>query len=167
MMMTDKFTLDIRTEPKGETYRRVIDLALHFCDHALLVIRDSININQHGTQLLRTLEPFLLRKLSGTTQWPGTVLHYNDLFPDNTATASYFRLCTESARILKDSVEGLYSWRQPECPEDLCLLRPDGSPWLVSITHEEDSYFELTAREKDRLLADVPELDWVSRPPVQ
>lgn len=163
--MTDKFTLDIRTEPKGETYRRILDLALHSCNQALLVLRDSGNINQHGTQLLKALEPFLFQKLPGTTQWPGTVLHYSDLFPDNTATVYYFRFCPESARILKDSVEGLYSWRQPECPEDLCLLRQDGSPWLVSISHEEDSYFELTAQEKDQLLSHVPDLDGVSRLP--
>lgn len=163
--MTDKFILDIRTEPKDETYRRILDLALHSCDQALLVLRDSVNINQQGTQLLKTLEPHLLQKLSRTTQWPGTVLHFSELFPDNTATVYYFRFCPESARILKDSVESLYSWRQPEYPEDLCLLRPDGSPWLVSITHEEDSYFELTAQEKDQLLFNVPDLDWIARFP--
>ena len=163
MMKANKFIFDIRIEPRGETYRRVIDLALHFCDQALLVIRTNISLSPYGAQTLKFLEPFLLRKMAKATQWPGTVLHYNDLFPDNTATVYYYRLCSESARILKDAVEGLYSWKQPECPEDLCLLRSDGSPWLVTITHEEDSYLELTPKEKDRLLADVPELDWVER----
>ncbi|MGH7146726.1 MAG: hypothetical protein ACREIJ_02340 [Nitrospiraceae bacterium] len=163
--MADKLRLDIRTGPKGETYHRIVDSAVHFCDQALLIIHDGISLNPPGTQALKLLEPFLLRKLFRTTQWPGTLLHYSDLFPNNTATVFCFRLCTESAQILKDSVEGLYSWRQPEYPEDLCLLHPDGSPWMVSITHEEDSYFELIAQERDRLLKDVPDLDWVSHPP--
>lgn len=163
--MADQLTLNIRTEPKKEAYRRIIDLALTFCDQALLVTRDTINLTQHGSKLLAQLEPFILRKISKSTQWPGTILHCNDLFPDNTATVYYFRLCTESARVLKDSVEGLFSWRQPEYPEDLCLIRSDGSPWLVSITHEEECYFQLTVQEKDKLLVDVPALDWVSCPP--
>ena len=39
---------------------------------------------------------------------------------------------------------GLFAWRQPQRPENLCLLRPDGSPWIVSIAAERIGYVEFT-----------------------
>jgi hypothetical protein len=53
----------------------------------------------------------------------------------------------------------LYEWRQPNYPEDLCLLRQDRSPWLVSIAHENDSYLCLSSgKEKEDIIINVPEL---------
>lgn len=155
--MANRLIYDIPKEPKGEVYRKLINLAMHFCDIALLVVRNTSYLNSSGAQVLEALEPFLLLKAK-ETQWPGTVLLCDELFPDNTATVYRSRLCRESAEILKEAVDGLYSWQQPERPEDLCLLRPDGSPWLVTIAHEADSYFELTLEEKDLVLGDLPEL---------
>jgi hypothetical protein len=105
--MEDKIILDIAIAPIGETYRRLLHLSLDFCDQALLVVRDSINLNQHGKDILKSLESFMLQKVSKATQWPGTVLHRSDLFPENTATLFYFRFNSESATVLKNSVEGL------------------------------------------------------------
>lgn len=147
----------ITTEPRGQTYRRLIDLSMHFCDSALLVVRDNIGLDSSGIKILETLGRFVKQKIK-SSRWPGTILLCNELFPDNVATLYYFQLCIESAEILKSSVECLYSWRQPEYPEDLCLLRPDGGPWLVSIAHEGDSYLQLAPEEKEDILVRIPEL---------
>ena len=64
----------------------------------------------------------------------------------------------ETAKILGEAVEGLFDWIEPELPEDLCILRPDGSPWLVTISHEQDAYFQLSDKEKGELTELVPDL---------
>jgi len=71
------------------------------------------------------------------------------------ATIYRFRLCNESAQLLK-AVDSLYAWQHPEFPEDLCLLRPDGTPWLVTIAHEKDAFLELTAVERLKILSELP-----------
>jgi hypothetical protein len=43
---------------------------------------------------------------------------------------------------------GLFAWRQPGLPENLCLLRMDGSPWIVSIAADRIGYVEFTPFEK-------------------
>ena len=161
--MSDVVTLSLRAGAAGQTYRAIIDLALSYCDQALLVTRTSIELNSSALAILEQLQPHLVRKVTNATEWPGTTLHRSDLFLDNTASVYYFRLCSQSADILKNSVQELYSWRQPEYPEDLCFIRADNSPWLVSIAHEEDAYFTLTAEEQEALARAVPDLDFVCR----
>lgn len=148
----NKFVYNLRREPNGAVYRRIIETSTKFCDTALLVVRDTLNLDSSGIEVLESLKPFVQQE-GRETKWPGT-----ELLQGESATVYRITLCRDSIEILKKAVSGLYSWQQPELPEDLCLLRPDGSPWLASTTHEGDSYFELTASEKDLLLADLPEL---------
>jgi hypothetical protein len=51
-----------------------------------------------------------------------------------------YRYAPEVARVLAESVDGLYDWVAP-LPEDLCLLS-DGQPWLTSIAHERDGFVD-------------------------
>jgi len=60
--------------------------------------------------------------------------------------------------VLTKSASGLYDWVQPSLPEDLCLLRPDETPWLVTISHERDAYLVLDAKEHVELVREIPEL---------
>lgn len=147
----------INKQPKDSVYRKLIDTAICFCNSGLLVVRETINLDESGTKVIQGLERFITEK-TRSSKWPGTILLCNEAFPNNVATIYSFRFCLDSAEILKNSVKGLYSWRQPEYPEDLCLLRPDGSPWLVSITHENDSYLRLATEEEITILNSIPEL---------
>ena len=52
------------------------------------------------------------------------------------------------------------AWRQPDLPEDLCLLRADGSPWLATIAHEADGFLLLSEAEREDLNTRVPALDF-------
>ncbi|HZB97954.1 MAG TPA: hypothetical protein VE219_05090 [Candidatus Sulfotelmatobacter sp.] len=63
-------------------------------------------------------------------------------------TITKFRLQEESVAILSQRAEGLYAWRGPRFPENLSLLRRDGTPWLISISAYRISYMELTPFEK-------------------
>jgi hypothetical protein len=50
----------------------------------------------------------------------------------------------------------LFGWRQPELPEDLALLREDGTAVLASICHEHDAYLQLTDEEYERVVEAIP-----------
>jgi len=62
------------------------------------------------------------------------------------------------AHALGSAAHNLFQWQQPALPEDLCLLRADGSPWLTTISHERDAYLSLTDPELDQLSRRCPDL---------
>ncbi len=143
---------NISNEPIGEAYRNLMDFSLGYCESFQLVIRDANLLCQTAKYALIQLEPFLLDRSVGTTKWHGTELLYG-----TDATVNRYNLTPDSVRFLKNATDRLYGWIQPVLPEDLCLIRPNGDPWLVSISHEKDSYLLLTAIEKDCLCEVIPE----------
>lgn len=60
--------------------------------------------------------------------------------------------------------KGLYDWTAPELPDDLALLRSDGSAWLASIGHERDAWLELTQTEWKELQQSEPSVAALLRP---
>ena len=145
--------LNFIKEPRGRLYRGLLDFALGYCETALLVVRKTISLEAGGQAALSRLEPFLKRKAE-SLEWPGTSV--SDLKWG--AWVFEYSFTFESAEILKQAASGLYRWLQPKLPEDLCLLRADGQPWLVSITHERDGYLDLTPDEKVHLFEMFPRL---------
>ncbi len=55
---------------------------------------------------------------------------------DHTAEVIRFQLNDETVDILVDAADSFFDWEQPELPEDLAVLREEGTTWLGSITHE-------------------------------
>lgn len=147
-----RFQVNLLREIKGDLYRHLLDYAVAECSVALLVVRPTISIELSGRKLLNNLDKFLVSK-SECSQWPGTVLLYGA-----TAQVFQYKFNLESALLFKQAVSGLYEWVQPTLPEDLCLLRNTNEPWLVSISHEQDSYFYISKNEEDSLVAALPEL---------
>lgn len=138
-------------EPKDDVYQKLIDYALPYCENIVLVIRPSLPMSPAVSDVLNRLAPFLVEAIE-TSEWPGTKLL------DETARVYRYKFTFESAPILKQAAPSLYGWTQPQLPEDLCLMRADGSPWLVSIAHEMDGYLELSVEEKNNLLVALPEI---------
>lgn len=136
-------------------YRTLLNYAVGRYNTALLVTRQTLALERAAEHVLQRLAPFLNQEHQGS-QWPGT-----QLLSGETATLHYYNLSEPCAKILQEAVDRLYGWQQPERPEDLCLLRADGSPWLVSIAHEHDGYLELTPEERDELLRAIPLLDLI------
>jgi len=151
--MTEGF-YSITDEPKGEVYKDLIKGSLKYCDRFQLVIRSTINMEDTCRRALERLQPFLTKKTQ-QSEWPGTQLL------SGTADVYYFHLTPESAVILTETAEGLYSWQQPELPEDLCLITPKGNPWLITISHEKDGYLKLSEVDKKSLTTLVPGLTLV------
>jgi hypothetical protein len=142
----------LKTDLKSPLYQAVVDLGTQRRCSVLMVVRDSIPLSQGASAVLRELEPFLIEKKEAS-QWPGTIL--------TTSVALVFRylLCTLSASVLKNATDHLYGWAQPDLPEDLCLVGEAGAPFLTTISHEEESYFHLSAKEREDLVRAIPEID--------
>ncbi len=137
--------------PWGDTYRNLVKCAIEHCVAFLLVVPRNTLADECVKDVLSRLAQFLLKE-SEETEWPGT----KGAKP--AATVYRYKFNPASATILNESAEGLFSWNLPELPEDLCFLRDDGSPWLVTISHENDVYLELSETEKTDLLAKDPDL---------
>jgi hypothetical protein len=135
-----KRTLNIGTEPIGTEYRDLLEALSPVVDRALVVVRRSVPLGEKGDAKLASMLPWLIGEHE-RTQWPGTLLI------GGTADVREYRADIACLRLLGELVPGLYSWQQPDAPEDLCLLRRDTSPILVSTAHERDSYLELSPAE--------------------
>jgi hypothetical protein len=137
-------------EPRDQAYGELLRAGLRVCERASLVIREPSWLDQRRERVVRELSPYMVA--SGQwSEWPGTKLL------DGTALVNEYALEDESAAILTTAVEGLYDWVAP-LPEDLCLLTAGGTPWLVSIAHEQDGYIESTSAELRDLLNRHPVL---------
>ena len=117
---------DVIDEPVGPEYDALLDSALTQCSTVVLSVRPD-TLEPAANEVLDKLEPH--RRASG-------------------GAVARFALDRDTVTILKQAARGLYAWRSPSLPENLCLLRGDGSPWLVSIASERLGYLELTPFEK-------------------
>lgn len=138
-------------QPLGDTYRLLIEALAAGAVEATLVVRDELGLGPEAERLLRDLADQGGRR-ERSSSWAGTTLI------DSDAALMRVRLSRGVTEILASAVSGLYEWSQPERPEDLCLLRADGSTALGTISHESDAFMELDADEYASLLSSVPGL---------
>lgn len=146
-----KKTYNLIKEPKDKVYKDLLHFSLKYCDTFQLVVQHHMQNNVGVQGVISIFKPFL-RSVTEESEWPGTVLH------KGTATVYLFRVNEKSISLLGDLVDGLYDWVQPNFPEDLCIRRKDNTPWLSSITYENDAYLDLTIEEKNELHASIPGL---------
>lgn len=133
-------TYDLVDEPIGEEYRALLLCARSQCDTAVLSVDLTRDLDRDAEEVLNRLAGELRSDaLSGSVRW----LRY--------------QLNRSSLDVLGEA-PGLYAWRQPGRPENLSLLRADGSPWIVSIAAEAIGYVELTPFEKLLLGRSAPGL---------
>lgn len=146
-----KHTYDLVKEPKDYTYKKLILYALKYCSTFQFIKLHRTHENESVLNIIKKFHPYLI-SITEASEWPGTKLY------STTATVFQYKFNPESSILLVNSVKSLYSWNQPDFPEDLCLMRSDGSPWLATIAHEKDGYFELTSKQKGELQRAIPDL---------
>lgn len=146
----NKYTYNLLFEPSNQDYYDLLDYASAECRYALVVIRDTIQINVEGMEVLKRLSTYLYREKQ-TDEWPGTKLI------NRQARILEYHYVPEVVEILKTAVTRLYKWLQPDLPEDLCLLRVDETPWLVTISHENDGFFVLSEQEQNHFFNTLPQ----------
>src|SRR5437764_14886134 len=117
--MTNRSVYNLIDKVDGEDYVRLLHYALSCCESFSLVIRHTMDVSASAQTVLNRLEPFLIRR-EESGEWPGTRLL------DGTAQVNTFKLSPPTASVLAEVADGLFSWCQPELPEDLCLIRKDG-----------------------------------------
>ena len=133
-------TYDLMDEPSGHSYSALLECALRQCDTAVVSVDDTVGLNDSGQRMLSELHSALISE----TQIGSTRLLRLRFDRDLT---SLFELPGR-----------LFAWRQPDNPENLSLLRQDGSPWLISIASERLGYVELAPFERLLLGRSAPAL---------
>jgi hypothetical protein len=150
MMPAQRQSVTLAHEPRGDLYRALLVEALRLCNRFSLVQRGECIIDESAKAILAELSPHL-REERSVSEWPGTRLL------NGMAILREYELNEATAAILGRTA-GLYDWCQPSRPEDLTFLRTSRDPWLVTIAHERDAYFEVTPPEWEDLLRRVPAL---------
>lgn len=134
-------TYELLDEPSGAAYRSLIEAALAECSTGVLTVGGG-SMAQVGRELVESLWPHLA---AAPVTGPGGQL-------------VRFRLVSESAALLTAAADRLFAWRRPQLPDNLCLFRSDGSPWMVTIAAEGLGYIEMTALERVRLAHTAPQV---------
>jgi hypothetical protein len=135
----------------SKLYEDILDYAIGKSATFLLVVRDSLGLSSRATELLERLRSSLVKDRRGS-RWPGTELI------KGTARIVEYTYTRESKDILKQVAKDLYDWKQPDLPEDLCLLKPSGDVWMATISHERDAFFEMETEELTAMLSHIPGL---------
>jgi len=119
---------ELLEEPKGKTYKELLDVAFSICDECILVDRDQHELTEDVESFLQKIKPYI-KEIKKQDEWPGTTLvgHYADVY--------YFDCTQELKEVLLSKSEHLYEWLDPKLFEDLCFFK-DSNPWLVTIAHE-------------------------------
>lgn len=143
-------TFNIIVEPKGTTYFSLLEYAKNHCTLFSLVRRIQFPPKGSGLKIEERLLPFLVSS-NVAGEWPGTKLYGPQ------ANVSKYRVSEDSIKILSE-LDGLYSWMAPDFPEDLVFYSPDGNPWLISISHERDSFIQDSKSNFENLLKQIPGL---------
>jgi Leucine-rich repeat (LRR) protein len=132
--------IEIYDNPKDEAYRSLIDYAVKKCTKFVLVEVKDISSSSNVKKVLTALEPYIINKIR-SNKWPGTRSGSN-----NNLVYTY-EFNEKSARILKEAANSLFSWAQPNLPEDLSFITEDGKEWLVNIAHEKIATLEIDEEE--------------------
>lgn len=141
---------DISCVPAGAVYDSILEVGLRYCAEVLFVVRKGLPLSASGQSVIARLAELETCR-SEESEWPGTVLLCE------TATVHRFRYNFAVFEILRDAAQCFFDWHQPALPEDLCLLRRDGTPWFVCISHEGDCYFELSEQDAATIQAEMPQ----------
>ena len=129
-----KAVFDIVDEPTGQTYVDLLNFAGSRCESFSLVWRDHFTFERSAYDVKHALKPFLISNLR-TDEWPGTKLIRHE------AIVRRYRISGETVRVLL-AAGSLYSWLQPNLPEDLAFYSASGSVWMASVSHEHVAWFQ-------------------------
>ena len=111
----------------------------------LFVVRNRIE--QISDAFKKEILSHHIKKVN-TNAWPGTISKEKDI------SLYYFNLVPDLIETLLKYIPTLSDWSAPNYPEDLSLIRDNGKPFFVSISHEKYNFFKL----EDSELASLKEL---------
>lgn len=148
--------IEFKSEPKGQRYKSLINLAFEICDHFIFVVRDGLGLGDKGKKIIKELEPALI-EIKDQSKWPGTEII------GGTVKVYYYKTDMRIKNILINEIEGLYSWMQPNYPEDLCFLRKERKEWLINTCHEKECFILCDNYEELQKINKIKGLDFTVR----
>lgn len=122
-------------DTKITSVREITSALLNYADTFSFVIRKSENVSGRVSDLLESLEHYQV-DVKEVSEWAGTKLLWDK------AMLYTYHLNNESAYVLYTYENYLFNWLLPQLPEDLVFYKKN-RPLFVSITHEQEAYFEL------------------------
>ncbi|WP_454191147.1 leucine-rich repeat domain-containing protein [Paenibacillus sp. Marseille-Q7038] len=134
--------LRMYTDPKGEAYKQVIDLAIQNSECFVLGYKmvDLPSENQKYQSVLEELKPYLMKTIVIQNNNREEVIQIREAYRSHafycSGTYYFYKSCEESGLLLKQFAGSLSDWIFPNLPEDLCFLKKDGEDYLYSVVHE-------------------------------
>lgn len=140
--MTPRRTLDAASPVRGDLYRELLEVLAPFASFAGLVVRsEHVRLAPGGLAVLARLNPCLVRG-EDVTNWPGT-----ELVGGRVSRRYLFSSTPDCVEVLIAAASQLSDWVNPSLPEDLHLLREDGTTVLGTVAQDEDAWLELEEQE--------------------
>ncbi|MHA6480394.1 leucine-rich repeat domain-containing protein [Paenibacillus sp. strain BS8-2] len=150
------------TDPRGDAYQQVIDLAIRNTE--CFVLGEKMFAPESSDQyrsVLQALEPYLIK----TIVIPSLDDHMDEFVQIRNIYRSHafysagtyyiYRCCADSGILLKQYANRLADWIYPALPEDLCFLKEGGGDYLFSIAHEHMYGMDVTEEEAIALMDSI------------
>lgn len=148
------------TDPRGEAYEQVIDLAIRNSECFVLgekiQIPADVLVESHYRDVLKALEPYLVKIIVIPEDNMDEIMNIRNVYRSHAfysgGTYYLYRCCEESGKLLKQIADRLSDWIYPNLPEDLCFLKKDGGDYLYSVVHEHMYGMEVTEDKAGELM---------------
>ncbi len=154
--LTKRYHFEILGRPRGETYRTLIRELAALCPFAKL--NHDKFVTERQIAVLDLLQPDIVARMTKLAI-PGYLIGPSSLrnpyMVENPHHVYVFRLTERTLSVLTRATNRLYGWQYPDLPEDLCLLREDWMPCLLTVSHEYFAYLYMTPAELFPLLERV------------
>ncbi|OAS16447.1 hypothetical protein A8708_20810 [Paenibacillus oryzisoli] len=150
------------TDPRGEAYKQVIDLAIR--NSACFVLSERLWHTAEGAEkpyasVLEALQPYLVKTIIIQRENIEDIIRVKESYRSHafyTAGTYYlYRCCDESGNLLKAMANKLSDWNSPKLLEDLCFLKEGGGDFLYSIVHEHTYGIDVTEEEATTLMEQI------------
>ncbi len=143
--------LSIWEDPREETYSLLIDYSMEKCDYFTLKVSEQLDLHIEGKEVLDQLQSSLIK--SEREEF--------GLDEKQVTTTYYYRCGKDSALVLKNSANTLFSWVQPRLPEDLCFYTNMDNCWLLTVTHERIGEFNVSDEETQAIMRSIKNLSLI------
>ncbi|UJF35902.1 leucine-rich repeat domain-containing protein [Paenibacillus hexagrammi] len=148
----------LHTDPRGEAYQQIIDIAIRKSEYFVLsekLANAAEPKRRSHLEALEALEPYLEKTVVIHGESIDEIMHVKKAYRSRafyTAGTHYLYRCSaESGRILQQLANRLSDWAFPHLPEDLCFLKQGGGDFLYSVVHEHMYGMEITEEEATEL----------------
>jgi hypothetical protein len=140
--MIQRPSYNIRSGQSATDYAVLLESVAPLATSFGLIVRsNSIQLSRRAISVMRSLENTVI-SMDEVTQWPGT-----ELIGGRRSSRYVYRLEPTSLDVLIQSASSLFDWVNPELPEDLHLIRSDGTPVLGTVAQDDDAWVELDDQE--------------------